>query len=233
MSTVKKVRYILALVAAVSAVGLMVDGQILTGIFCLVTAVLLLPILYERLLITSNEVQFVSPMVFLALAVFSTLMFHAVPMPYEAALKNVYEPSPTAVTQTTTSLLPTTTVTKASAATTTVTKAITTTTVRTLPATTTIVTEAPTTVVTTTVTYVVTTSVKMTEPVHTTTDAPVVTTTRETAPPVASVGNMVYRTPSGKRYHLDPNCGGKNSYAVSYEQAVGAGLTPCKKCAGG
>lgn len=44
-------------------------------------------------------------------------------------------------------------------------------------------------------------------------------------------GQVVYRTPSGKRYHLDPDCGGKNSYQVTYDQAVGAGLTPCQKCA--
>ena len=36
-----------------------------------------------------------------------------------------------------------------------------------------------------------------------------------------------YRTPTGKRYHLDPNCGGKNSYRTTNL----SGLTPCKKCA--
>lgn len=36
-----------------------------------------------------------------------------------------------------------------------------------------------------------------------------------------------YRTPTGKRYHLDPNCGGKNSYRTTNIR----GLTPCKKCA--
>ncbi len=36
-----------------------------------------------------------------------------------------------------------------------------------------------------------------------------------------------YRTPSGKRYHLDPNCGGKNSYRTTNI----SGLSPCKKCA--
>ena len=45
------------------------------------------------------------------------------------------------------------------------------------------------------------------------------------------VGGAVYRTPSGRRYHLDPDCGGKNSYAVTLEQATAAGLTPCQKCA--
>lgn len=45
-----------------------------------------------------------------------------------------------------------------------------------------------------------------------------------------SSGAAVYRTPSGKKYHFDPDCGGKNSYEVTFEQAVGAGLTPCSKC---
>lgn len=36
-----------------------------------------------------------------------------------------------------------------------------------------------------------------------------------------------YVTPTGKRYHLDPNCGGKNSYRTNN---IG-GLSPCQKCA--
>ncbi len=46
-----------------------------------------------------------------------------------------------------------------------------------------------------------------------------------------TAGNGVYRTPSGKKYHLDVECGGKNSYSVTMEEALGAGLTPCSKCA--
>ena len=41
----------------------------------------------------------------------------------------------------------------------------------------------------------------------------------------------VYRTPSGKKYHWDAECGGKNSYSVTMEDALNAGLTPCSKCA--
>lgn len=41
----------------------------------------------------------------------------------------------------------------------------------------------------------------------------------------------VYRTPSGKKYHLDAECGGKNSYPVTMDDALNAGLTPCSKCA--
>ncbi len=41
----------------------------------------------------------------------------------------------------------------------------------------------------------------------------------------------VYRTPSGKKYHLDAECGGKNSYYVTIKDALDAALTPCSKCA--
>lgn len=47
-----------------------------------------------------------------------------------------------------------------------------------------------------------------------------------------SVDNSnIYRTPTGKRYHYDVQCGGKNSYEVTLEEALNAGLTPCSKCA--
>ena len=35
-----------------------------------------------------------------------------------------------------------------------------------------------------------------------------------------------YRTPSGKKYHLEPECGGKNSYKTNDI----TGLTACSKC---
>ncbi len=41
----------------------------------------------------------------------------------------------------------------------------------------------------------------------------------------------VYRTPYGKRYHYDPDCGGENSRSVLLEDAQRAGLTPCGNCA--
>lgn len=56
-------------------------------------------------------------------------------------------------------------------------------------------------------------------------------TPTETPVPEVSSKTGIYRTPSGKRYHLDPECGGKNSYEVTLEAALGAGLTPCQKCA--
>ena len=41
----------------------------------------------------------------------------------------------------------------------------------------------------------------------------------------------VYRTPSGKKYHTDKECGGVNSFEITLEEALTAGLTPCGKCA--
>ena len=46
-----------------------------------------------------------------------------------------------------------------------------------------------------------------------------------------SHGKLVYATPKGKRYHFDPNCGGKNSYQTTLDAAKARGLTPCNKCA--
>lgn len=41
----------------------------------------------------------------------------------------------------------------------------------------------------------------------------------------------VYITPTGKRWHLKPGCGGKNSFPTTLEKAKEKALTPCKKCA--
>ena len=46
-----------------------------------------------------------------------------------------------------------------------------------------------------------------------------------------SYGQSVYVTPTGKRYHYSPTCGGKNSTASTLSVAQARGLTPCKKCA--
>lgn len=40
----------------------------------------------------------------------------------------------------------------------------------------------------------------------------------------------VYRTPTGKKYHFDAECGGKNSFKITLEQAQNLGLAPCAKC---
>ncbi|MBE7016378.1 MAG: hypothetical protein E7417_06155 [Ruminococcaceae bacterium] len=50
-------------------------------------------------------------------------------------------------------------------------------------------------------------------------------------PDYESQGEYIYRTPTGKRYHIDPQCGGKNSYEITMTEALDAGLTPCSKCA--
>ena len=47
-------------------------------------------------------------------------------------------------------------------------------------------------------------------------------------PQVNSNIREVYITPSGKKYHYDPQCGGKNSYKVGINAVKGR--TPCKKC---
>lgn len=47
---------------------------------------------------------------------------------------------------------------------------------------------------------------------------------------IVTNGEYVFRTPSGKRYHFSETCGGKNSYEVSFDEAIDDGLTPCKKC---
>lgn len=68
----------------------------------------------------------------------------------------------------------------------------------------------------------------------TTTTEKATTTTKKQAPAQnsnSSDGRTVYKTPTGKRYHFDPDCGGKNSSAVSLDDAISMGLTPCQKCA--
>lgn len=49
--------------------------------------------------------------------------------------------------------------------------------------------------------------------------------------PKETDGVTVYVTPTGKCYHLDPDCGGKNSSATTLTRAKNSGYRPCKKCA--
>ena len=56
-------------------------------------------------------------------------------------------------------------------------------------------------------------------------------TSSSTTPAQPAKGTQKYATPYGKKYHLDPNCGGKHSYPTSDEAAAKRGLTPCEKCA--
>ena len=165
MSTINRLRYWLALVLAIIAIGLMMQQQVLVGIYCLITAFLMLPILYKLLWIKSNEVQFLSPLIFLIVTVFSYCVLDAVPE-IQPTLKTEYIPG-TSVSTTVTSC------------------------------------------------------------------ESVSTATSQTTKPSQSTEGTVYRTPSGKRYHYDPACGGKNAYEVALEDALADDLTPCKKCAGG
>lgn len=48
----------------------------------------------------------------------------------------------------------------------------------------------------------------------------------------APKNQVVYTTPSGKCYHKNPNCGGKNAKKATLQQAENSGLRPCKRCAG-
>lgn len=55
-------------------------------------------------------------------------------------------------------------------------------------------------------------------------------TTKPTQP-TEDTSRTVYVTPSGKRYHFDPDCGGKNSSATTLNRAKSSGKAPCQKCA--
>ncbi len=84
--------------------------------------------------------------------------------------------------------------------------------------------------VTTTTKKRTTTRTTTTRTTATTTEAiPVITRAPETDP--EPVSRTVYITPTGKRYHYRSTCGGKNSYAVTLDEAIADGFTPCKKCA--
>ncbi len=58
-------------------------------------------------------------------------------------------------------------------------------------------------------------------------------TSEETATVSGSALSRVYVTPTGSRYHLDPNCGKGTYTEATLDEALARGLTPCKKCAGG
>ena len=47
----------------------------------------------------------------------------------------------------------------------------------------------------------------------------------------AGIPSTVYVTPTGKRYHYDPDCAGKNATPATLHEAQSRGLTPCQKCA--
>lgn len=58
-------------------------------------------------------------------------------------------------------------------------------------------------------------------------------TSAQASQPATQNERKVYRTKTGKRYHYDSHCNGGDYYEVTLSDAQNAGLTPCKKCAGG
>ena len=56
-----------------------------------------------------------------------------------------------------------------------------------------------------------------------------VTEPEETTP--SERAEHVYASPSGKRYHYDAACPGKNGQEITWDEVERRGLTPCKKCA--
>lgn len=64
-------------------------------------------------------------------------------------------------------------------------------------------------------------------------EEPVVQAPAEPDPAPTQNAQTVYVTPTGKRYHYDPHCNDGTYIPSTLEEALAAGLTPCKKCAGG
>ena len=44
------------------------------------------------------------------------------------------------------------------------------------------------------------------------------------------IDSPIYAAPSGKRYHYDARCPGKNSREITWDEVEQRGLTPCQKC---
>ena len=65
------------------------------------------------------------------------------------------------------------------------------------------------------------------------TESATVVYTYAVANKIIEEGEMVYRTPTGKRYHYNPDCAGVNRIESTVDESTSLGLTPCKKCAGG
>lgn len=49
---------------------------------------------------------------------------------------------------------------------------------------------------------------------------------------ISNTKRQYYRTPTGKRYHIDPNCNNGTYTPCTLEEALKSGLTPCGKCIG-
>lgn len=68
---------------------------------------------------------------------------------------------------------------------------------------------------------------------ETTTPSTKTDTNAQASQPATQNERKVYRTKTGKRYHYDSHCNDGDYYEVTLSDAQNAGLTPCKKCAGG
>ncbi len=66
---------------------------------------------------------------------------------------------------------------------------------------------------------------------YTTGDSRLNTTSSEHISNTDASKEKVFRTPTGKKYHLKIECGGKNSYETTLTQALSDGLSACAKCA--
>ncbi len=72
--------------------------------------------------------------------------------------------------------------------------------------------------------------------VTTTTVTSVRTTRKSTTKRIVSTSgaitdsHKIYRTPTGKKYHYANPCGNGDYYEITLDEALAAGLEPCKKC---
>ena len=51
-------------------------------------------------------------------------------------------------------------------------------------------------------------------------------------PSESGIGEGVYVTPNGKRYHKNAECAGGSAQRTTLDDAASRGYTPCKKCCG-
>lgn len=58
----------------------------------------------------------------------------------------------------------------------------------------------------------------------------IVTTKKSIASSTTKRGRIVYKTPTGKKYHYDNHCNGGTYIETTLDDALSSGLEPCKKC---
>lgn len=62
---------------------------------------------------------------------------------------------------------------------------------------------------------------------------PISSAPAEPTPAPSQDAKTIYVTPTGKRYHYNPHCNSGTYIPSTLQDALDAGLTPCKRCAGG